>query len=410
MSELMNEAGQYKNARFQLLVTVSAVTLITAVCANEETRAADEPSRPTIWIELGGQLEAIANGQDAFTAPFAAGAQPPEPFPFAHRYPFGPAVRIAQPDVDFDPARPFGIQKPPPNSFGGEAKISIEPRGTDWVFTAAVHYGRSNGHKSDLQKTDDRVPYNVHPGVISHPTILTPDTIRFSNARANFNESHVVLDFQAGKDVGLGLFGSAIHSQFDAGVRYAQFTSKSSLDVVAVPYLQIYGHHSSSAFSGPKYHVKTRFHSYDFSAHSTRSFHGIGPSLSWSGTSALAGDADTAQFALDWGVNGALLFGRQKVATDHRTTSFDRYYTGVLISRVTQYKHTPPRGIRSHSVVVPNLGGFAGLSLKFPNAKVSLGYRADFFFGAMDAGIDARHTEDMSFHGPFATIGIGLGG
>jgi hypothetical protein len=59
---------------------------------------------------------------------------------------------------------------------------------------------------------------------------------------------------------------------------------------------------------------------------------------------------------------------------------------------------------------VPNLGGFAGMSLKFPNAKVSLGNRADFFFGAMDAGIDTRHTDDMNFHGPFAKISVGLGG
>jgi hypothetical protein len=28
----------------------------------------------------------------------------------------------------------------------------------------------------------------------------------------------------------------------------------------------------------------------------------------------------------------------------------------------------------------------------------------------MDAGIDTRHTSDLGFHGPFATISIGLGG
>jgi hypothetical protein len=59
---------------------------------------------------------------------------------------------------------------------------------------------------------------------------------------------------------------------------------------------------------------------------------------------------------------------------------------------------------------VPNIGGMAGLSLKFPNAKVSLGYRADFFFGAMDGGIDIAHKENVGFYGPFAAISIGLGG
>jgi hypothetical protein len=48
--------------------------------------------------------------------------------------------------------------------------------------------------------------------------------------------------------------------------------------------------------------------------------------------------------------------------------------------------------------------------MRYPNAKVSFGYRADVFFGAVDGGGDMRKTFDRSFHGPFATISIGLGG
>ncbi len=91
-----------------------------------------------------------------------------------------------------------------------------------------------------------------------------------------------------------------------------------------------------------------------------------------------------------------------------------RYYNG-------KYQTVPPYGAdpicfhatphdRSRTVIVPNVGGFLGVSFRYPNAKVSLGYRADFFFGAMDTGIDARHTVDRNFYGPFATISIGLGG
>jgi hypothetical protein len=50
----------------------------------------------------------------------------------------------------------------------------------------------------------------------------------------------------------------------------------------------------------------------------------------------------------------------------------------------------------------------AGISFRYPNAKVSFGYRADLFLGAMDVGIDARHTKDRNFYGPFATISLGL--
>jgi hypothetical protein len=61
-------------------------------------------------------------------------------------------------------------------------------------------------------------------------------------------------------------------------------------------------------------------------------------------------------------------------------------------------------------VTVPNLGGFAGFSWQTSNAKVALGYRADFFFGAMDGGLDARKAETIGFYGPFASVSVGLGG
>jgi hypothetical protein len=41
---------------------------------------------------------------------------------------------------------------------------------------------------------------------------------------------------------------------------------------------------------------------------------------------------------------------------------------------------------------------------------MSVGYRADFFFGAMDTGLDTRDRETRSFYGPYASVSIGLGG
>jgi hypothetical protein len=70
----------------------------------------------------------------------------------------------------------------------------------------------------------------------------------------------------------------------------------------------------------------------------------------------------------------------------------------------------PVATARSRTVTVPNLGGFAALSYRFTRAKLSMGYRADFFFGAMDRGIDARRSVTTGYHGPYATISIGLGG
>ena len=71
----------------------------------------------------------------------------------------------------------------------------------------------------------------------------------------------------------------------------------------------------------------------------------------------------------------------------------------------------PPRGhITDRTVTVPNVGGFAGMSFQFSSAKVSLGYRADFFFDAMDGGIDARKSATLGFYGPFASVSVGFGG
>ncbi len=65
---------------------------------------------------------------------------------------------------------------------------------------------------------------------------------------------------------------------------------------------------------------------------------------------------------------------------------------------------------RSRMVTIPNIGGFAGLSYRLQNAKFAAGYRADFFFGARDGGVETRNTTDVGFHGPYATVSIGFGG
>ena len=58
---------------------------------------------------------------------------------------------------------------------------------------------------------------------------------------------------------------------------------------------------------------------------------------------------------------------------------------------------------------MPNVGGYAGLSVKYSDLKVSIGYRYDTFLKAMDTGIDAAKESDTTFTGPYASISIGLG-
>jgi hypothetical protein len=125
------------------------------------------------------------------------------------------------------------------------------------------------------------------------------------------------------------------------------------------------------------------------------------------GSQTLAGNTHEDGLSFDWGVNAAVLFGRQKVKGSHKTSGI--YMGNFAAPPISRYSNPTKFITRSRSVVVPNLGGFAGLSLRYTNAKISLGYRADFFFGAIDGGLDARDASNRSLHGPFATVSLGLG-
>jgi hypothetical protein len=414
MSELINKKTTQADNRWRLFTTVSVLALLTASYSGNAK--AEDIDRPTIWIELGGQLERVSSAQDPFTAPFLESLQTPPPRPFGPLKGFaGAATRrtIDMPDVPFDISQPLHAQAVPENNFGEEGKLVFSPAGLDWVFSVAARYGRANGSRLEMQQTNARVPYVHLPLAGGTPTL--PRVVRFSNAQTGYTQSHAVLDFQVGRDVGLGLFGRNTTSLLNAGVRFAQFTSKSSVDLKERPQFQAYYNHVNIFY--PKYFYNTRFQDYEVLGHSQRSFHGIGPSVSWSGSTPVIGNKDSAEFTFDWGVNAAVLFGRQRAKADRKDEMTDSYWTynglGIAGNGIAgRYIHTSPTRhyTRSRAVTVPNIGGFAGMSLKFPNAKISLGYRADFFFGAMDAGIAERHTADMSFHGPFATISIGLGG
>jgi len=410
MSELVT-TRPHTDTRLRLLATVSALSLLTVAASQAKAEDAD---RPTVWIELGGQLEHLANAQDDFVPPFLLGAAPLGPRP---NFPVGinpnpaqlwpGAVLVEPPDQAFDRSGPLAAQSPPPNTFGGEAKLSFRPHGSDWVVSAGVRYGRAVSSKKLIEHTADR-PVFYGGGTIN--PAAQRNFARFYEADGDFSQSQTVVDFQVGKDVGLGLFGS--NSTISAGVRFAQFASKSAVSVNEVPQFQAYNY--QLPFGTPPFNkYQTRFQFYQLAAHSTRSFHGVGPSLSWNGSVPVAGNIDTAEIAFDFGLNGAVLFGRQKAQVDHATSADDGVYKfgyhAQYPIRVARYALATQHR-RSHAVTSPNIGGFAGLSLVFPNAKISVGYRADFFFGAMDAGIDERRSEDMGFYGPFAKISIGLGG
>jgi len=346
MNELITTQENRMRIRHGLLATVSALALLGAT---DRANATDD-GHPPVWIELSGQFAQEQAGQEAYV----------------------PAFLTASPFVT--PAA--NLEKSSRASWDGTAKFSFEV-GDGWIFSAAVRYGKTNRNKTVNHQTthSSRTKYGSPAGAFDAYQLF----------RAKASESHTILDFQAGKDVGLGSFGSSI---LNVGVRFAQFDARTHVDIQSQPTnINAYGY----------YHIfRAKFDA-------TRRFNGVGPAISWNASTNLFGNPSSSAIALDWGVNGAILFGRQRVNETHQTT--DNYKHNYQYLNIGTAHGGAPR---SKSATVPNLGGFAGISWKAPNAKVTFGYRADFFFGAMDGGIDVRKTYDRGFFGPYAAVSIGL--
>jgi iron complex outermembrane receptor protein len=377
MNELLNARANRQDFRWCLLTTVSAMALTASVYGGGTAYASnDDSGSPLVWIELGDQLERLDDGQ----APFAP--------------PFFDAI------ANGGFKSPLEAGKPAIYSNGLEGSISFMPAASDWIFSGSVRYGRSEGHRF-LHQQDPILGTHVSFGTGATKYKVAPPN--YVETRANNSESHFIADFQASKDVGLGMFGSTGASTVGLGIRFAQFAGKSNLTVRARPddhFVQtsLYGYHFPNS----------KFHAYFGSVQRAAGFRGVGPSISWKASTPLAGHPREGEISLDWGVNAAVLFGRQKAQVQHHESGhyknniFNQYYS-------TGYQHSGGHG-NVRSVTVPNIGGFAGVSFLYSDAKVSFGYRGDFFFGAMDGGIDAAKKENVGFYGPFATISVGIGG
>jgi iron complex outermembrane recepter protein len=376
---MSNSMNTLPTIRWKLLSTVSAAALIASACMAQAS--GNDADRPLIWIELGGQAENIAGQGEVFAPAFLAA------------YPNS--------SVLWNGVTPLQAQKPPKFSFGEEGKISFQPKDSDWVFAAAVRVGRSSNFRHvDHQTSGTYAKYlNGVPG-----NLYT--AADFADTQVHHRESHAILDFSVGKDVGLGIFGHDGSSILSVGVRFAQFTSKSTFDIRARPDLSVTYKYFSYYYNSFKI-PHPKFHTYHATGQALRSFRGVGPSLSWNGSAPFAGNPQDGEVTFDWGANAALLFGKQRARVQHQESA--HFKSGIGVNYASVYQH-PPRGhINARSVSVPDIGVFAGLSYRYDDARISLGYRADFFFGAVDGGIDTHKSTTLGFNGPYASISVGIG-
>ena len=126
MSEFTCATTGHRSIRYNLLATASLSALL-AVLYLPAAAKAEADDRPTVWIELGGQMEHITGQGDAFVPGFLW---------------FIPKSSVLQSTT------PVQAQKPIPFNFGWDGKISVEPQGSNWKFSVSVKYGRSANSKN----------------------------------------------------------------------------------------------------------------------------------------------------------------------------------------------------------------------------------------------------------------------
>ena len=278
MSEFTKLSSNRIGFRAKLLASACGASLLVTTY---QPALASEDDRPIVWIELGGAFTQLENDQEAYLPPFTQGAS----------------------HLPFITVSPANLEKPMPTSWDGNAKIAFELPGMDWLLSAGIMYGRSVRSEAMRQQTAQRSPaHNIGYDA-------------YQSTAAKNNESHMILDFQAGKDVGLGAFGNSGHSTVNFGVRYAQLNSKSDTNVLYQPTNSLHTYHK---FSG--------------SLHVERKFTGVGPSLSWDASAGLIGDAASGGISLDWGCERG---DSVRSSTRARTSSDDKSWS-YLCQQPTQ--------------------------------------------------------------------------
>ena len=349
MSEIMQ--ARRNDIRKRLLATASAFALF-AVHGAQNARAEDGADTPLVWIELGGQFEAVNDAHGTYIPSFSA----------------------VLPRPSFESNTPTDLQRGPRLGWDADFKLAFQPTETDWVLSASVRYGRAVRTKDKHQQPPPTYHYST-PSRAFGP-------YSFYQAGTRTLSSHAIADFQAGRDVGLGMFGLRGNSVFSLGVRYANFDSVTDTQISSQPSV-----------------VRCPVALCLATAHVHRRFAGVGPSLSWDASAPILGSGDGGSVDLDWGANAAILFGKQSATGSH--------HSNEIVGSISTHPFTFARR-RARSV--PNVGGYAAISYRLHDVKLSLGYRADIFFRAVDGGIDSAKDYDRGFYGPFAKISVGIGG
>ncbi len=305
MGDIMNS----REVRKALLATGSVAAL--ALAMGQQARA-QAPVMPAWWVSLEGGYQFV-NG-DAIDLPV-----------------MGTRVSLS-----------------PDDGLTGRLHFGGKLDTTGWTGAVGVTYGKSktDNFSSNLGYSGE---YAVFDGLSSYGMV-----------KAEYDEWRLMLDFEIGRDVGLG--GSASARVF-GGVRFAKFDG--------------HGHGMADYYYNGEY--------YNLNGSTDHSFTGVGPRAGIDAWVPIAPNLD-----LDVSAAGAVLFGRRKLSY---TVSY--YYAGPSYS-----------DSETDSATVPNVEASAALTYSVtPNFKISGGYRVEQFWNVMPTVESGGIKDDNRlFHGPFLRL------
>ncbi len=293
--------------------SASAIAMMAAAGGAQQAVAADH-TEGEVTLELQGQFDFVDDG----------------------------AIEIAP--------VPDALQRPltTPGDGGDVAgTVTYQPHGSPWSFAFGVRYGQTSNRSHAFQYTYSKYALNV---------------------QAKHRREHIVVDFEVGKDVGVGLLGPG-KTTIGAGIRYAHFSAT-----------------TRGSFTSAKYGA------YVIAAgsFSTRNENdAVGPRFFIRQSTVLPGGHG---LSLDWGVGGGVLFGRQTVRTDVTLSTGSYNVLGGLN--------------RGHDRATPMVDTFVQLNWKSPRSPLSIGvgYRLDEYFDVLDGGFGrSRQINDLE-HGPFLAL------
>ena len=299
---------------------------------------------------------------------------------------------------------------------GREVRLTYRPGGA-WSLSLGGRFGKTNGYAESFKSEfADETCFTLE--VPSYQISCTgPQSYgseyNYSDTFVRNAERHTVVDFEVGRDVGLGAFDDAgFISKVGLGLRYAQFQSKTNAHILGTPDWDLPERtvYKYAPFAWTKYDTYHTEHEAKITAE--REFEGVGPVLSWDASHALIGNDDVGHIKADVSLGGGVLFGKQRTRVtgsevdDYFEVSFNY---GQFIDPTVRTT-TPIDFNRSDSVTVPVVDISLGLSYEIDRMSLSAGYRWERYFDAIDGGYDKQESHDRTIDGPYFKISVGFGG